>query len=583
MTDETFIARLRLLRAGTLAVAAILALRLLDLQVLRSGRYARAAEGNAIQTRPIRAPRGLILDRRGVVLADERPAFDIEYVAAGTPRGHEEATAGRLAAILGETRQAGSLLEKIRGARRAPLRPVTLARDVGTAAVERVAWDGPFLPGVLIRPARARRYPLGSLMAHVVGYLSEAGPDDVGETYALGDLLGVSGVEALEEDVLRGEDGYEAIEVDALGQPRRVLLRKPPRPGRDVTLTVDAELAAWAAESIAGRPGAFAAVDPRTGDILALVSSPAFDPGAFADRRRAAERAAYLADDSHPMLHRAVGSGYAPGSTFKAVVLAAGLRTGSLRPSTRFHCSGWYAGRKCWKTTGHGTLDLQGGFANSCNVYYYHAGEVVGIEALAATARDLGIGRPPGLGLGGREEAGIAPDPAWKAARLPAPLGAWTLGDLHNTAIGQGFVLASPLQVARAFGAVALGGRLAAPRLVLRAGDEAPGDPPVAWETEAFLSDTAVGIVRAAMRAVVEGGTGSRLRMEGVPIGGKSGTAENPHGRDHAWMVAAVPMPEPRVVFAVLLENAGFGSAAAGPVARHVLERLAVREGWTVR
>lgn len=582
MTDEGFLARLRLLRALALAAAGILSLRLVDLQILRADEFAFAASRNAVQLRTLRAPRGRILDRAGRVLATERLSYEVVYVAAGTPRGHEEATAARLSGIFGET--AAVLSGRLKGARRAPLRPVVLARDVAVELVERIAWDGPFLPGVQIQPSRARIYPAGPLLAHLLGYVAEAGPAEVAGGYSMGDVLGVAGVEARYEPVLRGKDGFEAVEVDVIGQPLRIISRVAPRPGADLVLAADAEIAAWAREALSGRRGAVVVDDPRTGEVLALISSPDFDPNAFADRNRTSDRLAFLHDDTKPMLNRAVASGYPPGSTFKVVTMTAGLRTGALGPHTAFTCRGVYAGKKCWNKSGHGTLDLVDGFAQSCDVYFYHSGEAVGIEAMAETARLLGLERRPDLGLGGEEEEGIAPTPEWERTHVAGPDGRhWGLGDLLNTAIGQGYVLATPFHVARFFGAAALAGRLMRPVLALRAVDgDSVADLPVGIvEGEAFLSDTQAGIVRAAMRAVTERGTAGRLRIEGVPIGAKTGTAQNPHGDDHAWIVAAAPMPEPRVVIAVLLENAGHGSSAAGPVARRILERLAVREGWT--
>lgn len=572
--------------------AVALLIRLADLQLLRREEFIQAAEENRIRIRSVRAPRGKILDRTGIILASNRLSPDLIFVAAKAPDGTMEKTAERLAVILEE--DSGPLLQKMRSGRRLPLWPVVIARDLPGPILRRIAWYGPFLPGIEVQLGPARTYPQQTAAAHALGYIGEISSAELEQlsesNYELGDWIGKSGIERLYDLQLRGEDGLEQFEADPLGQPLRLLSEKHFVAGQDIHLTLDADLCRWANEALSGKEGAIVAIEPATGRVLCLASTPAFDPAIFVDRNLMDSRVAVLSDALHPLVSRAWNASYPPGSTYKIIGVIAGLTTGRISPSMRYSCGGSYMGKKCWKLGGHGSVDLYGGLAQSCDVYFYHLSEAVGIEALTKTARALGMDLPSGLGLG-TERSGLVPTPEWERAHVRTPDGQhWGTGDLMNTVIGQGYVLSTPIQVARLIAAAALGGKRMklgiVEKIVGAAGEEMPVFVP-AVESDMQLDAEHARIVRKALIGVVEGerGTAVRLKLPGLTVGGKTGTAENPHGENHGWIIGIAPLSEsgdvvPRIAIAVLVVHGKSGSAGAGPLARYVLERWAIREGY---
>lgn len=579
--------RLRTFQIFVVLLAAALGLRLADLQILRREEFIQAADENRIRIRPVRALRGRIFDARGVLLASNRLSQDLIFVAAKAPAGTIDVTAHRLSVLLDE--DSAGLKTKMVSAKKLPLWPVVLARDLPDSLLYRVAWYGPFLPGIEIQPGPARTYPQDTVAAHALGYLGEISDPELDvmrdSGYQLGDWLGKSGIERKYDLALRGVDGLEQFEADPLGQPLRLLSEKPFVPGNDFELTLDADLCRWAAEAMEGKEGAVVGIEPATGRVRCLVSTPHYDPAIFVDRNRMKDRAAILTDAKKPLLSRVWNGRYPPGSTYKIVGVIAGLRSGKISPSTRFTCGGSYRGKGCWKRSGHGTLNLIGGLANSCDVYFYLLSEVVGVYPLAETARALGTDALPGLGLG-TEQAGIVPTPEWEKANVRGE--AWTLGDVWNTVIGQGYVLSTPIQVARMTAAAVIGGRRMKLGIVERVRDPHGEvifefEPQV--EEDMKLDADHARIVRQALLAVVEGGTAARIRLTGMRMGGKTGTSENPHGEDHGWITMVAPLSEsgdeiPKLVLTVLYVHGKSGSGGAGPIAKYVLERWAAREGY---
>lgn len=576
--------RFLVLAAACLGIATAVLARSVYLQVLEGDRFAAVSADNAIQDRILRPPRGVLVDHRGVVLATNRPSFDITFLPKGVLPEEVERSASGIAALTDQ--DPAALLAIMKEARRRPFTSVVLAQDVSRRTVAMVAERRAQLPGILIENRAVRHYPLGPAAAHLLGYIGEIAPGELESSglYIRGDWIGRGGVELALEAQLQGVRGREEVEVDALGQTLRTLGLQPPVPGARVTLTADADLQVWAHEAFAGKQGALVAVDPSTGRILALYSAPTYDPNVFVDRKRSTERAALFADTHLPLFNRALMSTYSPGSTFKTITMIAGLITGRLTPSTSLSCGGMHAGMKCWKDGGHGTLDLVHAYQNSCNVYFYKAGEMVWIEPIHRAARALGLDALPGFGLG-PEAHGVVPTPEWERANVRGPDGEhWGTGDVRNTAIGQGYVSVSPAQMALVAGSTARGGVRMRPSILERM--ETPDGRVLAeFDTrvadDLHLSTAQIETVREAMKLVVEAGTGRKARIPGLSVGGKTGTAQNPHGKDHAWFICAAPLQSPRLAMCVLVEHAGTGGgAAAAPIARYVMERYAVREGW---
>jgi penicillin-binding protein 2 len=405
----------------------------------------------------------------------------------------------------------------------------------------------------------------------------------------MGDLIGKFGTEKKLESILRGQGGGQQVEVDATGKRLRVVGSVEATAGQSLVLTIETELQQKAEQLLEGREGSIVVLDVHTGEILAMANRPVFDPNAFARGITMEEWRSLTKDPLHPLSNRAIQGQYPPGSTFKVIMAAAALEKGVISPTTRFSCSGGFPFGKhvfhCWRKRGHGSVDLRQAIAQSCDVYFYRVGQLLGIQAIADYARRFGLGAPLGIPLD-HEVGGTIPDPAWKKSRLGAP---WYAGETLSVVIGQGYVTATPLQMAVAAAAVANGGTVYRPHLVKRIlGDNGEPlrefGPEVLQETK--ISPATLQLVRAGMTDVVnaERGTGKKAKLPEILVAGKTGTSQVIAGakgkgtllprqyRDHAWFIAFAPADAPEVAVACLLEHAGEGGgAAAAPVVKEVL------------
>lgn len=556
--------RVTWLRALVAVAAVALVVRLAQLQLVRGARYRALSAENRLRIVRQYAPRGMILDRAGRVLATNRLRFDVAVVPERIESEQRPAVTERLARIIGMP--AGEVSKRM-AAPHPPFEPVVIAADVDREVLARVDVRAVTLPGVETISRPLRHYPRGKLAAHILGYVREIGPDELEQWsesgYRLGDIVGKAGLERRWESRLRGSDGGEQVEVDRAGRQVRVIGRREPIPGGDLVLTIDAQVQAAAEEGLAGRRGAVVAMDPRNGDIIALASAPTFDPNVFT-RPLSRQQWAALTGPKHPQSNRATAGLYQPGSVFKVVTALAALEAGSADTSSRFYCPGLMrvSGHvfHCWQRRGHGAVGFMEGFAQSCNVMFMTLGRRLGPERMAAIAKRLGLGESPGLDLP-EERAGLIGDPEWRRRRGRRR---WSIGDTCQMAIGQGDLLITPLQAARMMAAIANGGRLVTPRL--RKNDAVVSRP-------IGLRSDSVDLVRQGLRAVVERGTGRAARDRDLAIAGKTGTAENPHGRPHAWFVGYAPADSPRLVVAVLIEQGGYGGAVAAPVAKAVFRQ----------
>jgi penicillin-binding protein 2 len=580
-------------------------IRLVALQVVRGAEYRQQAEENRIRPEILRAHRGRLLDRQGRVLADNAPSFHLSLDprdrAFRRDRAALEGVVRELARLLGRDPEA--LLADVEKARRAALPPITLARNLNFATLSALEERMDHLPGVEVRAEPARRYPYGTLAAHLIGYLGEVSEEeleqgDAKRPYRRGDLIGRSGVERYCEGFLRGVDGVEYVQVDALGRRADLFEELPTvssQPGNDVVLTLDLGLqrAAEAAldsvpslqskefgEEVPPHPGAVVALDPRNGEILAMASRPAFDPNLFIGGL-SAEDWKIVSGEGHPLLNRAIQSAYPPGSTFKIVTALAGLHEGVLDPLVPMSssCRGGYPfGNRvfhCWKREGHGSLVLRDAMARSCDIYFYQVGIRLGADRLTRFAAACSLGVPTRIDLP-QERSGLVPTMEWfKSARGGAP----GPGAALNFAIGQGELLLTPIGLARLAAAVANGGTLVRPHVFREALDRegnrmGEGIDPGTAVGRIPATDAEIAIVRAALEAVVmdPSGTGKRVRVEPYTAAGKTGTAQNPHGQDHALFVCFAPAESPEIVIAVVLEESGHGGAVAAPAARRVLD-----------
>jgi penicillin-binding protein 2 len=455
---------------------------------------------------------------------------------------------------------------------------VNVKRDASFEEVARIEESSFRLPGVHIRVDPVRHYPAANRYCHVLGHIGEVSEDELARDTSLRplDFVGRAGIEAQYESLLRGRDGSEYAEVDARGQeigPLREKRLEPEVPGRDLVMTIDDRIQRLADELLV--PYARAAVvgmETRTGAIVCLVSKPDFDPNIFMAPIDAATWDSLISNPSKPFYNRAVTSGYPPGSTMKPVVALGALRQGALYRDTRFQpCTGKYKyGNRIFKcSAAHGSLDLVGAIAQSCNIYFYQAGLRLGLDSLTTYAREVGLGRVTGIDMPG-EKPGNIPTREWLDKRYGK--NQWGAGSVLNFAIGQGEVTATPLQMAVLYGAIASGGRAVRPYLVARvdsAGRTIHTTQPEARQLPMRQQD--IEVVKLGLERVVEWGTGAGARIKEIGIAGKTGTAQNPPRPDHAWFVGYAPTDEPEVVFAVLVENAGHGGAVSAPIAGQLI------------
>ncbi len=560
----------------------ILLLRLWALQILEGERLLLLSINNRLRIRPIEAPRGLILDRHGELMVENRASFDLYATTEDMP-DIDEATR-RLALILQVSPE--ELRERLSQRQAMPPQPVMLRKGMDERTVMAIEEQKIDLPGVGLRVRPVRAYPTGGAAATLLGYVTEVSHTQLESKefhdFRPGETMGQAGIERRYDAFIRGIDGGEQVEVDARGKVTRLVQRVEPESGFNLYLTLDNRLQRVAEESFRGRSGALIAVNPSTGEILAMVSKPSYDPNQFSQRLTPEQWRLLASDPKHPMQNRGLQGQYAPGSIFKLVTALAALEKGAITPDTRFSCNGSFSlGSHIfhdWKKGGHGTLNLRQGIANSCNIYFYNTALKTGVEEIARVARELGLGAAPGIGLGD-EARGIIPSPE---ARMRVA-GGWYPGNTVMAGIGQGMVTVTPMQVLMMVAAIANGGTLHRPWVVRRV-ETLDRESIEEYGKEIIrkvnIDPDNLAIVREGMQAVVSEGTGGRARITGLAVAGKTGTAQvvrsgglsRGEHRDHAWFVGFAPADDPQIAVVVLAEHSGFGGAVAAPIAKSVME-----------
>ncbi|MDZ7271833.1 MAG: penicillin-binding protein 2 [candidate division KSB1 bacterium] len=558
-----------------------LALRLFQLQVLSAEHYARESERNRIRAVPIEATRGLIYDVNGTVLVENHPAYSVSVIPAEVTG--RDSVLSLLGEILGLSRE--ELALRIQRNRSGSFIPAKIAHQISELALAQLEEYRLDLPGVIFEVEPHRSYPLSPLAPHALGYLGEISPAELSVLreagYTMGDLVGKKGLEKQYDRLLRGKRGFLYVEVDALGREIRALERPapaPPQEGQGLLTGIDADMQAALVQAMAGKKGGAVFLNCRNGEVLAIGSFPPFDLEELSGVLAPQTWAAILNHPEKPLFDRAVQGAYPAGSTFKLVIAAAALETKALSPEFAVTCHGSLRlGTRtfdCWKSGGHGHLRMLDAIEQSCNVYFYNVGLQVDVDTWARFAKAFGFGQPTGIDLP-NESPGNIPDRAFLDARYGKD--AWTRGMMLNLAVGQGDLLVTPLQMAQLAMAIANEGTFYRPHIVR--GILEPSDRSVTWiRVEArhvgVVSRETYAVLKQGMWRVVQGthGTGAACRLPGVEVAGKTGTAQNPHGDDHAWFVGFAPFAAPEVAFAVFVENGGKGGAVAAPVARRVLE-----------
>ncbi|MFQ5682490.1 MAG: penicillin-binding protein 2 [Candidatus Binatia bacterium] len=567
--------------------------RLLVLQFFQGERFTYLSKNNRIRIKKIPGTRGMVFDRNDRLLIDSHPSFDLLFVPEDATE--PKVTLRYLARSLGE-KEDKFLVLLDRYKMRPPFKEIVLERDIDWNSVVTVESHQLELPGVTLWIRPKRSYLDHRAGAHVLGYVGEISPRQLKAQrksgYTLGDEIGKFGLEKNWEDVLRGQNGGQQVEVDALGRQVKIVHEVKDVPGYNVFLTLDQTLQETATQALEKKAGAIVALDIHTGAILALVSSPAFDPNVFARGITSEAWHALIQDHRHPLNNRAIQGQYPPGSTFKIVVAIAALEEGLIQPQTSIFDPGFLmVGKRrfrCWKAGGHGWVNLNRAIIESCDVYFYQLGQRVGVDRIAQYARALGLGEKTGVALDG-EKAGLIPNSIWKKHRFGEP---WYPGETPSIAIGQGYVTVTPLQMANLMAAVANGGTLYRPWFVRRV-ESLHGTLIREYGPEKVhslaLKKTTLQTIHRALRDVVnsERGTGQRARSNLVKIAGKTGTAQVTRMRgqvvkskhlpyeirDHAWFVAYAPVEKPEIAVAVLVEHGGHGGSAAAPLAKSLIEK----------
>ena len=569
-----------------------LCLRMWHLQIIKGEEFSRLSKHNRIRIREIPASRGMILDRRGRILIDNRPSFEVLLI----PEDIEdmEKTTRFLHRILKVTpEEVQKRLEANK--HRPPFKPIRIQSDISRLHLALLKTHQLDLPGLILDVHPRRAYNYGNMAFHLMGYLGEINGHELKQSrfkgYQMGDIIGKYGAEQQWESFLKGIDGGRQVEVDAHGRELKVLQRVKSHPGNNLFLTIDLDLQMTCETLLQGKEGAIVAMNPRNGQILAMVSHPSYDPSLFAGGINHDDWETLIQNPFHPLQNRAIQGQYAPGSVFKVITAIASLEERVISPQEFLFCGGSYRfgnrTYRCWRKGGHGKINLHRAIVESCDVFFYQVGQRLGIDTLAKYAKAFGFGKATGISLND-EKPGLIPSSEWKKKVYNEP---WYKGETLSCAIGQGFILVTPLQLLNALSAIATEGILYLPQLVGRI-ERANGKLLKSYKPISIgkipVSPENLMLIREALLGVVneDRGTGRVARIKGVSVSGKTGTAQvislredvkeedTPYEyRDHAWFVAYAPMESPIISVAVLVEHGGHGASASAPIARKVIQK----------
>jgi penicillin-binding protein 2 len=564
--------RIRIYVITVLLAMAGLVAGLAHIQLGMNERYSSLSENNRLKVVPLMAPRGSILDRNGVPMVKDVLSFNAAVIYSRID--DKQKVIEVLSEILGISPK--QVASQIKESRRMPYSPHVVRENIGIEKAIRLEERTQDHPGLLLEVSAIREYVMDETASNVLGYIGSINRAEFDRMkhygYRMNDKVGRAGVEKYYDEYLRGRHGGKQIEVDHRGRHVYTLGYKQPVPGKNVILTIDVELQKFCDELLEDKKGAIVAMDPRTGAVYAMASAPGYDPGIFVDRRKSSQIKDVLGDRDYPMLNRAISGTYPPGSVFKAVIAAAALEENVISPGTTFDCPGFLTlgGRAfhCWKKSGHGIQYVTEAIKNSCNVFFWRTGLRLGVEKIVEYAAMFGIGEKTGIDLPS-EKAGLLPSPRWKKRALKEP---WYRGETLNYSVGQGYLLASPLQMARFMSVFATGEYMVRPFVVSMVGGVPVNSPE---KTGVDISAENMEAVRLGLRKVVNDrrGTGMKARLRDVVVAGKTGTAQTSRGKDHGWFAGFAPFEDPSLTVVVFDEYGGKGGYYAADTAGEVFER----------
>jgi len=552
------------------------------LQIAKATYFKRLSENNRIRVLDISPARGIIYDRQGVMLVNSRTSFNL-YVIPDDVQNWDLLKV-QLCKMLHMDQE--DIEQRLAQKKDGSIHPIPIKLDITQDELGLIESFKYLMPGVYIEVSPQRNYPLGLVAPHVIGYQGEITQKQLKSGQypenRMGDFIGQWGLEKEWQTELGGKKGGRFLEVDALGQEIQLLSVKESIAGNNLETTLDWNIQKVAQNALEGKRGAVVVLKPTSGEILAMCSSPAFDPSSFTRKLSAKQWNALLSDPHKPFQNRAIQGQYPPGSTYKMITALAGLEEKVINPETVFYCNGSFPfGNRvfhCWKKGGHGAVALHKAIVQSCDVYFYNVGKRLGVDRLARYAQLFGLGQPTGITLD-TEKSGLIPTSLWKLKRYKSP---WGAGETLSLAIGQGYNLTTPLQMALVTATIANGGSLFQPflvkRLVSPQGDVIKEFQPRRIN-QVSLNPEHLQFVRDAMAGVVNepGGTGGAARLLGLVAAGKTGTAQvvtlgKRGGRDHAWFVAFAPLESPQLAIAVVVEHGGHGGQVAAPIVRQIFE-----------
>ena len=608
--EESRLIRLRIYSAVVIIILIVMVLvaRLFYLQVIRHDHFITLSQSNRVKVLPIAPIRGLIFSRNNVLLADNQPSFSLELIPEQID--NLDKTIGQLSRLIDIDEDSVNRFKKLRREKRR-FESIPLKFNLSEDEVARFSVERHKIPGAKVIARPYRHYPEKSTLVHALGYVARIDEKDlqkIVESNYLGTThIGKLGVEKAYEDILHGHVGHQQVEVNAQGRIIRVLERTPPEPGKNIYLTLDLSLQTVALSLMQGRKGSIVAMNPDNGDILALVSSPAYDPNPFVNGIDSKSYKVLLSSRDTPLINRALSGKYPPGSTIKPFLAIAALMFGVRDVDEKTWCKGWYTLKgqdhryRDWKKGGHGHVDLNYAIMQSCDVYFYTLAHDLGITRLNQALTNFGFGFKTGIDIGG-ESTGLVPSIDWKRSALNQP---WYPGETLIAGIGQGYVLTTPLQLVTATAALANHGKRVLPRLVYKISDPISGEStllPVATpEYVAGYKQEHWNFVIQAMEDVMHGARGTARRSganTAYRIAGKTGTAQvfgigqdekyekdevPEHLRDHALFIAFAPARQPKIALAIVVENGGGGSSTAAPIGRKLLDHYLLDESGNLK
>lgn len=563
--------RFIIFRIGIYLGLGILMSGLFYTQVIQGSYYHTLGDKNRIRLVPLEAPRGRVFDRQGKLLATNRPAYDLVV----TPEDMDAETIPALSRILNLPEK--EIRERLKAPREYPFAPAVVQEDVAKEFAFLVEEHRSELSGVDILVSGLRNYPQGTTAAHIIGFIGKINREEYLKTrdnqdqFGLNSSIGRAGIEKLFDSELRGWRGGKQLEVNSRGKMIRVLSERDPEPGRDMTVTLDLSLQQKVMELLGDKNGSVMMLDLATDELLVMASKPSFDPNSFVSPSAAAERSAYLNDKASPLLDRGVSSAYPPGSIFKLITALAALETDKINTNSHFFCSGQYRltpnsiPRKCWFARGHGSVSIYQAIERSCNVFFYNVGKKLSADQISDYSHRFGLGEIVPIEAT-NISAGLVPNSAWKKKQFKEK---WYQGETLSFAIGQSYLLTSPLQILRMTAIIAKDGVWAEPHLVRNAKEKKNTERRVDIKKEHFQ------ILKKGMLLVVQSnyGTGQLARVDFGEMAAKTGTAQAPPKVAHAWMTGYFPADDPKVAFTVFVEHGGSGGIASAGIVKGMLQQ----------